>query len=84
MNKRIRKKQLKRAVRGLIAACEEYEAARDRIFLKAQQELLDARGKSHEESVAALRRYLEVASYLASTGPLPRSLREQAASHTAA
>ena len=32
MNKRIRKKQFKRALRGLLAVYDEYEAARERVF----------------------------------------------------
>ena len=34
MNKRIRKKHLKRALNGLLAAYDEYEAARERVFRK--------------------------------------------------
>ena len=33
MNKRIRKKRIKRAVRELVAAYQEYETARERVFL---------------------------------------------------
>ena len=76
MNKRIRKKQLKRTLRQLIAALEAYEAKREQIFQEAAQNLANACGKSHEEFVIALRRYMEVVSALASTGPMPRSVRE--------
>ncbi len=41
MNKRIRKKQLKRALHELIAAYDEYEAARERVFRKALQDVTD-------------------------------------------
>jgi len=72
MNKRIRKKQLKRAVRGLIAICDEYMAARERIYRKAMQDVLDACRKSNEEFSAVLRRFMEIASIMASIGPPPR------------
>jgi hypothetical protein len=68
MNKRLRKKQLKRAVCGLIAACDEYLAARERIYRKATQDVLDAHGKSNEEFSDALRRFMEIASIMASSG----------------
>ncbi|MDE7221490.1 MAG: hypothetical protein K2O45_18085 [Oscillospiraceae bacterium] len=76
MNKRIRKKQFKRMLRELIAAYDEYEAARERIFRKALQDVTDAHGKSHEEFIAALRRYMEIASLITASGPPPRFLTE--------
>jgi len=72
MNKRIRKKQLKGAVRGLIAACDEYMAVRERIYRKTMQDVLDAYGKSNEEFSAVLRRFMEIASIMASSGLPPR------------
>ena len=48
MNKRIRKKQLKRALNGLLAAYDEYEAARERVFRKALQDVADAYGGPKE------------------------------------
>lgn len=42
MNKRIRKKHLKRTLNGLLAAYDEYEAARERVFRKALQDVADA------------------------------------------
>ena len=41
MNKRIRKKQLRRALIGLLAAYDEYEVARERAFHKAMQAVTD-------------------------------------------
>ena len=76
MNKRIRKKHLKRALNGLLAAYDEYEAARERVFRKALQGVIDARGKSHEEYVEAIRCFMEVISILARRGPPLRSLTE--------
>lgn len=76
MNKRIRKKRLKRTLCELLAAYDEYEAARERVFRKALQDLIDSHGKPREESIAALRRYMEVISILSRTGPLPRLLTE--------
>lgn len=76
MNKRIRKKQLKRTLRGLLAAYDEYEAERERVFRKAMQGVLDAHGKSNEEFAAAFRCYLDVAHRLLSSGPPPRFLAE--------
>ena len=67
MNKRIRKKQFKRALRGLLAVYDEYEAARERVFRETLQDVTDACGKSHEE-------FLAVASLLAFSGPPPRFL----------
>jgi len=74
MNKRIRKKQFKRALRGLLAVYDEYEAARERVFRETLQDVTDACGKSHEEFLAAFRCYLDVASLLAFSGPPPRFL----------
>ena len=76
MNKRIRKKHLKKALNGLLAAYDEYEAARERVFRRALQDVTDARRKSHEEYVAAIRRCMEVISILARSGPPPKSLAE--------
>ena len=76
MNKRIRKKQLKRALLELLAAYGEYEAARERVFRKAMQGVADSCGTSQEASLAAFRRYMEIAAIMASSGPLPRSLTE--------
>lgn len=42
MNKRIRKKQLKRALNGLLAVCDAYEAMWERMFREAKQDLVDA------------------------------------------
>ncbi len=39
MNKRIRKKHLKRALIGLLAAYDEYEAAQERVFRKTLQDV---------------------------------------------
>ena len=83
MNKRIRKKQLKRTLCELIAAYDEYEAARERIFRKALQDVTDACGKSHEEFIAALRRYMEIASLITANGPPPRFLAERNTSASA-
>ena len=77
MNMRIRKKQLKRALCEFVAACDKYEAARERIYHKAVQDYMDAQGKSREISNAALRRYMEVLSFLAHSGPPPKSLIEK-------
>lgn len=60
MNKRIRKKQIKRTLNGLLAAYDEYEAAWKRIFRKAQQDLVDAYAGPKETFYAAFRRYMEV------------------------
>ena len=72
MNKRIRKKQLKRTLCELVTAYDEYEAARERVFRKAMQDLVDVYGKSHETLAAALRCYMEIASILALNGPPPK------------
>ena len=76
MNKRIRKKHFKRALNGLLAAYDEYEAARERVFRKALQDVSDAYGGSKEAFHAAFRRYMEIASVMASSGPPPRFLAE--------
>lgn len=70
MNKRIRKKQLKRTLGGLLAAYDEYEAARERAFHKALQTVRDT-CKNPREAFSA---YMEIASIMAATGPLPRFL----------
>ena len=74
MNKRIRKKHLKRTLNGLLAAYDE--AARERVFRKALQDVADAYGGSKETFYAAFLRYMEIASIMASSGPLPRFLAE--------
>jgi len=71
MNTRIRKKQLKRTLCKLAAAYGEYEAARERVFRKALQEVTDAYGKSRESSLAVFRGYMEVACLMAFSGPPP-------------
>ncbi len=71
MNKRIRKKQIQRTLHNLVAACDEYEAARERVFREALQDVTDSFGKPREVFSAAFRRYLEVVSVLAFTGPPP-------------
>ena len=76
MNKRIRKKQLKRRMRELLAAYDEYEAAREGVFREAMQDVIDSYGKSHEAFSAALRRYMGIVSILALSGPLPSFLTE--------
>lgn len=83
MNKRIRKKQLKRTLNGLLAAYEGMlaahdvrEAAQERIFHKTIQNMEDAREKSHEEYVAAVRCFMEAISTMAFSGPPPKFLTE--------
>ena len=76
MNKRIRKKHLKRALIGLLAAYDEYEAAQERVFRKTLQDVTDAYGGSKETFYAAFRCYMEIASIMASSGTLPRLLAE--------
>jgi len=76
VNKRIRKKQTKRAINGLIAACDDLITARERVFQRALQKV-DAR---HEESGEApyttFRCYMAVAAMMASSGPPPFAERE--------
>ena len=76
MNKRIRKKHFKMALNGLLAAYDEYETARERVFRKTLQDVSDAYGGSKEAFHAAFRRYMEIASVMASSGPPPRFLAE--------
>ena len=76
MNKRIRKKHLKGTLSGLLAAYDEYEAAQERVFRKTLQDVTDAYGGSKETFYAAFRRYMEIASIMASSGTLPRLLAE--------
>ena len=76
MNKRIRKKQLKRALRELVAISKEREAERERVFRKAMQGVLDAYGKSNAEFAAAFQCYLEIAYRLMASGPLPSFLEK--------
>lgn len=80
MNKRIRKKHLKRTLNGLLTACDKCEAARERVFRKALQDVSDAYGGSKEAFHAAFRRYMEIASVMASSGPPPRFLAEPSTS----
>lgn len=83
MNKRIRKKHLKRTLNGLLAAYDEYEAARERVFRKALQDVADAYGGSKETFYAAFLRYMEIAFMMASSGPLPKFLAERNTSASA-
>ncbi len=76
MNKRIRKKHLKKTLCNLLAAYDEYEAARERIWRTALQDVVDAYGESKEAFRTAFRRYMAVASVLAFSGPPPRFLTE--------
>lgn len=76
MNKRIRKKHLKRTLNGLLAAYDEYEAARERVFRKALQDVADAYVGPKETFYAAFRRYMWIASMMASSGPPPKYLAE--------
>ena len=77
MSKRIRKKHFKRALNGRFAAYDEYEAARERVFRKALQDVADAYGGPKETFYAAFRRYMEIASMMASSGPPPKFLAER-------
>ena len=76
MNKRIRKKHLKRTLNGLLAAYDEYEAARERVFRKALQDVANAYRGPKDTFYAAFRRYMEIASIMASSGPPPKFLTE--------
>jgi len=76
MNKRIRKKQLKRTLRNMLSAYSEYEAACERIWREALRDVVDAYGESKEVFYTAFRRYMEVASILASNGLLSKFLTE--------
>lgn len=83
MNKRIRKKHLKRTLNGLLAAYDEYEAARERVFRKALQDVADAYGGSKETFYAAFLRYMEIVSIMASSGLPPKFLTERNTSASA-
>ncbi len=83
MNKRIRKKHLKRTMNGLLAAYDEYEAARERVFRKALQDVADAYGGSKETFYAAFLRYMEIVSIMASSGLPPKFLTERNTSASA-
>ena len=83
MNKRIRKKHLKRALIGLLAAYDEYEAAQERVFRKALQDVVDAYGGSKETFYAAFLRYMEIVSIMASSGLPPKFLTERNTSASA-
>ncbi len=76
MNKRIRKKQLKRTLRNMLAAYNEYETARERAFRRAVQRVVNAYGKSPEAPSAAFRCCMEMAALMASSGPPPKLLTE--------
>lgn len=69
MNKRIRKKHLKRALNRLLAAYDEYEAARERAFHKALRNVADTCGPSRDGRLTAFRCYMEIASVMVSSGP---------------
>lgn len=73
MNKRIRKKQLKRALVGLLDACDAYEAMWERIFREAKHDLVDAYAGPKEAFYAAFRRYMEVTSAITMHSGLPIS-----------
>ena len=75
MNKRIRKKQFRRALIGLLAAYDEYEVARERAFHKALQAVTDTCENPRDVFSA----YMEIASLMASSGPPPRFLTESIA-----
>lgn len=83
MNKRIRKKHLKRTLSGLLAAYDEYEAARERVFRKALQDVADAYGGSKETFYAAFLRHMEIVSIMVSSGLPPKFLTERNTSASA-
>ena len=72
MNKRIRKKHLRRTLCKFLAAYDEYEAARERAFRKALQIVEDAHLGPREE----IQCYMKIVSIMASSGPMPRFLSE--------
>lgn len=72
-SKRIRKKKLRRTLCKLIIAYNEYEAARERAFYKAMQMVEDTCTDPRE----AIQCYMRIASIMASSGPVPRSIREK-------
>ncbi len=74
MNKRIRKKQLKRALIGLLDACDAYEAMWERMFREAKQDLVDAYAGPKETFHAAFRRYTEVTRAIMMYSGLPLSI----------
>ena len=73
MNKRIRKKQLKRALTGLLDVCDAYEAMWERMFREAKQDLVDAYAGPKETFYAAFRRYMEVTRAIMMYSGLPLS-----------
>ena len=73
MNKRIRKKHLKRTINRLLDFCDAYEAAWKRIFYEAQQDLVDAYVGPKAALYAAFRRYMEVTSAITMYSGLPIS-----------
>ena len=76
MNKKKKKKHLKRTLNGLLITCDKCEAARERVFRKALQDVSDTYGGSQESFHAAFRRYMEITSVMASSGPPPRFFTE--------
>ena len=73
MNKRIRKKQLKRTINRLLTAYDKYEAAWKRIFRKAQRDLVDAYAGPKEALYAAFRHYMDVTHAITMYSGLPLS-----------
>ncbi len=76
MNKRIRKKQIKRTINGLLAAYGELLAAREQVFRRALQKVDACHEESDEARCTTFRRYMEVAAIMASSGPPPFTERE--------
>ena len=74
MNKRIRKKYLKRTLNELLAVYDEYDARQERIFNRALQDVVDAYGRSKEEFTAAWQHFSEIYFAMASSGPPLRFL----------
>ena len=75
MNKRIRKKQLKRSLCELVAAYNEYEAAHEHselTFRKAVQRVTDAHLESREE----IQWYLKMASLNTRNGDISAWIRK--------
>jgi len=70
MNKRIRKKQLRRTLCNMVAAYREMEESRKRLLHLAEQELLNAYGKPDPAFPQALKQYLQVVA-LIPIGELP-------------
>ncbi len=70
MNKRMRKKQLRRTLCNMVAAYQEMEESRKRLLHLAEQELLNAYGKPDPAFPQALKQYLQVVT-LIPIGELP-------------